>query len=88
MGANLGVTETALPAIVDALKKNAVALTHYGEVRCNDLPALTPEEHVRLCMTTFKEKDVRGIVLVMPLGINREEALELNSTALELAGLG
>jgi hypothetical protein len=87
MGVNLSVTETALPAIVDALGKNAVALTHFGEVTCNDLPALTPEEHLRLCMTTFKEKDVRGIVFVMPLETTREEVLALNPLALDWARL-
>ncbi len=87
MGVNLSVTETALPAIVDAIGQNAVALTHFGEVTCNGLPELTPEAHIRLCMTTFKEKDVRGIVFVMPLEITREETIALNPLALELAQL-
>ncbi|MGQ9629392.1 MAG: hypothetical protein ACUVXI_03630 [bacterium] len=87
IGLNVSVTETALPAVVAALKGSAVIIAHCAEATCNDLPQLTPEKHIRLCMQTFKEGDVRGIVLVMPLGITREEALALNSLAIQLARL-
>lgn len=85
MGVDLGITETALPAIVESIAKNAVIMAHSGEVRCNNLPALTPENHVRQCMTSFKQNDLRGIVIVLPTGITREEAQALNPLALELA---
>ena len=48
MGVNLSVTETALPAIVDALGKNAVALTHFGEVTCNRWHWIGPGSSKRL----------------------------------------
>ena len=87
LGVDLGITETALPAIVDIIKKDAVILAHSSGVQCNDLPGLTPEEHIRQCMTSFKQNDIRGIVIVLPTGITREEAQALNPVALELASI-
>ena len=88
---DFGATETSLPPVMDAVSGKAVIISHYGDVRCNDLPSLTPEEHVRLCIRHFKQNETPGIIIVMPLGIDREEALGLApliSELTQLNGLG
>jgi hypothetical protein len=86
-GANFGATETALPVLVDQVGGKAVIISHFGDVTCNGLPNLTPEAHVRLCMQEFKRAHAPGIILVMPLGVNREEILALNPLILQLTQL-
>jgi hypothetical protein len=86
-GANFGATETSLPVLVDQVGRNAVIISHYGDVTCNGLPSLTPEAHVRLCMQEFKRANAPGIILVMPLGVDREEILALNPLILQLTQL-
>jgi hypothetical protein len=76
-GVNFGATETSLPAVIDAVGGRATIISHYGDVTCNDLPALTPGRHVELCADLFKSRRVSGMIVVMPLGIDREEALDL-----------
>ncbi len=81
---NFGATETSLPAVIDAVGGRATIISHYGDLTCNDLPHLTPESHVRLCAELFKSRRVPGMVVVMPLGIDRDEALALNPKIAQL----
>ncbi|NLF02498.1 MAG: hypothetical protein GX601_16135 [Anaerolineales bacterium] len=83
-GVNFSATETALPVLVDRVGGKAVIISHYGDVRCNDLPKLTPEEHVRLCMREFRRAGASGIILVMPLGVERDEMLAMNPLVKQL----
>ena len=77
-GVDFGATETSLPAVIDAVGGKATIISHYGDLTCNDLPHLTPESHVRLCAELFKRRRAPGMIVVMPLGITRDEALALN----------
>jgi hypothetical protein len=85
VGVNLGASETSLPCVVEAIQGRCAILSHHGVATCNSLPRLTPEEHIRLCVQLFREKGARGIILVTPVELSRDEALELSPVAAKLA---
>ena len=85
LGVNASITETSLAALVRVLGRRAVILPHLAEATCNGLPQLTPEAHLRLCIESFGAANSRGIIISIPLGLSRQDTLELADLACVLA---
>ena len=87
LGLNVSITETSLNAALNAIGSQRVLLAHHAAITCHDLPSLTPEQFIRTALPVFKTQHWRGIAMIVPLELTRQQAVELTPLAAELARL-